>query len=192
MATAFIAAVFAPVMHPLNAASISVSDAPSSALPDRQQALDALFAKLRSKSDDPGAFKAEQQIWSLWMKSDSADEDKILAEATNAMGVRDFRLCEELLNRLIMLNKSYAEAWNKRATLYYLMGRYDESLTDIVKTLDLEPRHFGALSGRAMIFKQQGKMPEALAAYREAYAINPRMPGVAAAIKELETAMPEL
>jgi tetratricopeptide (TPR) repeat protein len=161
-------------------------------LQDRQQELDALFAKLREKSDDAGALSAERQIWSLWMQSDSADQDKLLAQATNAMNIRDFRLSEELLSRLIVLDKDYAEAWNKRATLYYLMGRHDASLADIVKTLDLEPRHFGALSGRGMILKQQGKMPEALAAYREAYAINPHMPGVAAAIKELEALMPDL
>lgn len=190
---AFMAILSTPVaaQQPHNHAAIFLSES-SNTFHDRQQELDALFAKLRDKLDDPGAFKAEQKIWSLWMQSDSIDEDKILTEATNAMNVLDFGLAEELLNRLIALNKNYAEAWNKRATLYYLMGRYDESLMDIVKTLDLEPRHFGALSGRGMILRRQGKIPEALAAYRDAYAINPHMPGVAAAIKELETVMPDL
>jgi tetratricopeptide (TPR) repeat protein len=156
---------------------------------DRPQQLDALFAKLR---DPAGSGEVERQIWTLWMQSDSAEEDKILASATMAMSAGDYRLSEELLNQLIARDKRFPEAWNKRATLYYLMGRLDESLADIVKTLDLEPRHFGALSGRGMILKQQGRMPEALAAYREANAINPHMPGVAAVIKELETQMPDL
>jgi tetratricopeptide (TPR) repeat protein len=193
VATAFmvILSTLVASQQPHNPGAIFVSES-SNTFHDRQQELDALFAKLRDKSDDPDTFKTEQKIWSLWMQSDSTDEDKILTEATNAMNTLDFRLAEELLNRLIALNKNYAEAWNKRATLYYLMGRYNESLIDIVKTLDLEPRHFGALSGRGMILRLQGKIPEALAAYRDAYAINPHMPGVAAAIKELETVMPDL
>jgi tetratricopeptide (TPR) repeat protein len=157
----------------------------------RQHELDTLFAQLRNK-DDTKAVRAEQRIWELWMQSDSSSDDLVLSSATAAMSLRDFKGSEELLNSLVVKNAHYAEAWNKRATLYYLMGRFDESLADIAKTLDLEPRHFGALSGRGMILVRQGKMKEALAAYREAYAINPHMRGVAIAIRELERLFPDL
>jgi tetratricopeptide (TPR) repeat protein len=170
----------------------SGSAADASSVSNREQELDALFATLRDKSSDAAASRAEQLIWSLWMKSDLAENEQRLAAATNAMGGGDFRLAEEILTKLVASQPAYSEAWNKRATLYYLMGKYDESLSDIVKTLDIEPRHFGALSGRGMILMKQGKMKEALAAYREAQAINPHMPGVAAAVQQLETLMPEL
>jgi Flp pilus assembly protein TadD len=159
---------------------------------DQQQRLDVLFGKLRDKTAGESAFQTEQAIWALWMQSDSAEDDRILAQAASAMAGSDFRTSETLLNELVAKTPGYAEAWNKRATLYYLVGRYEESLADIVKTLDLEPRHFGALSGRGMILMRQGKMKDALIAYKEAQAINPHMPGVAAAIRQLEAAMPDL
>jgi tetratricopeptide (TPR) repeat protein len=154
--------------------------------------LDTQFGKLQVKEDGLDAFQAEQKIWSLWMQSDNAEQDTLLASATVAMGGRDYRLAEVMLNKLIAENPKYAEAWNKRATLYYLMGRLDASLADIVATLDLEPRHFGALSGRGMILIKQGKTKEALAAYEEADAINPHMPNVRAAIRILKDAEPDL
>jgi tetratricopeptide (TPR) repeat protein len=93
---------------------------------------------------------------------------------------------------MLATSPNYAEVWNKRATLYYLMGRMDDSLNDIKKTLDLEPRHFGALSGRGMIYQRMGKNPEALAAFKEALSINPKMPGARLAVQELEKLLPEL
>jgi tetratricopeptide (TPR) repeat protein len=82
--------------------------------------------------------------------------------------------------------------WNKRATLYFLMGRMEDSLKDIDKTLDLEPRHFGALSGRGMIYQKLGKNPEALAAFKEALSMNPNMVGAKLAVQQLEKLVPEL
>jgi tetratricopeptide (TPR) repeat protein len=158
----------------------------------RAEELDKLFAQLRKPGDDAAARQIENRIWLLWMQSDSSAADLILARATAAMNAGDFRRSEELLNRLIADNPSYAEAWNKRATLYFLMGRFDDSLADIVRTLDLEPRHFGALSGRGMIYARQGKLREALASYREALAINPHMPGATAAVRQLEQLFPDL
>jgi tetratricopeptide (TPR) repeat protein len=158
----------------------------------RRLQIDSAFGALRAKDDSVDTFKAEQKIWSLWMQSDDAEQDKILGNASAAMGGGDYRLAEVMLSQLIAQNSSYAEAWNKRATVYYLTGRFDESLADIEKTLELEPRHFGALSGKGMILVKQNKMTEALKAYEEAAAINPHMPGVRAAIKQLKALQPEL
>jgi tetratricopeptide (TPR) repeat protein len=158
----------------------------------RRVQIDAAFGALQAKDDSVETFKAEQKIWSLWMQSDNAEQDKLLGSASSAMGLGGYRLADVMLNQLIAQNPAYAEAWNKRATLYYLMGRFEASLADIAKTLDLEPRHFGALSGKGMILVKQGKMNEALKAYEEADAINPHMPGVRAAIKQLKALQPEL
>jgi tetratricopeptide (TPR) repeat protein len=158
---------------------------------ERAEQLDTLFADLR-KQDDAAARQTEGRIWSLWMQSESAADDLVLARATAAMNAGNFKQSEELLTSLVAKTTTYAEAWNKRATLYFLMGRLDDSLADIVKTLDLEPRHFGALSGRGMIYARQGKLREALAAYREALAINPHLPGTQATVRQLKQMFPDL
>lgn len=158
----------------------------------RVEELDTLFAKLRKKGDGAASRETEGRIWELWMQSDSSADDLVLARATAAMNTGNFKESEELLNGLVANSESYAEAWNKRATLYFLMGRFDDSLADIVKTLDLEPRHFGALSGRGMIYARQGKLRDALTSYREALAINPHMPGATAAVRQLEQLFPDL
>lgn len=157
----------------------------------RSDELDQLFGKLQNpQSKEARLF--EQRIWQLWMRSDNAAHEVTLAKATDAMGVGNYQSSEDLLNQLITAEAGFAEAWNKRATLYFMMGRLENSLTDIVKTLELEPRHFGALSGRGMILVKQGKYREALAAYREAQSMNPHMAGVNATIKQLETLFPDL
>jgi tetratricopeptide (TPR) repeat protein len=158
----------------------------------RADELDTLFADLRKPGNDAAARQTESRIWSLWMQSDSSADDLVLARATAAMNTGNFKESEELLTSLVANAANYAEAWNKRATLYFLMGRFDDSLADIVKTLDLEPRHFGALSGRGMIYVRQGKLREALAAYREALAINPHLPGTTATVRQLEQLFPDL
>jgi tetratricopeptide (TPR) repeat protein len=85
-----------------------------------------------------------------------------------------------------------AEGWNKRATVLYLRGDYDAALKDLDKTLELEPRHFGAMAGRGLIYQAQEKWGEALSAYRAALSINPAMDGVAEAIRWIEKVQPEI
>jgi tetratricopeptide (TPR) repeat protein len=154
--------------------------------------LDILFAKLRDPSIGSDAMRVERQIWELWLHGGSDAENESLAKATLAMNVGDFKAADKLLSDLLLTAPTYAEVWNKRATLYFLMGRYDESLADIVKTLDLEPRHFGALAGRGMIYQRLGRDVDALAAFKDALAVNPIMPGAGLAVKELEKKSPEL
>lgn len=155
-------------------------------------ALDKAFAELRTSQSDAVVMIAERRIWDLWMEGGDAAQNALLLKATTAMGVRDFGLSEEILNMLVAQTQNFAEAYNKRATLYYLMGRLDESLSDVRTTLELEPRHFGALSGRGMILQQQGKKVEALKAFEEALEVNPHMPGAKFAVKQLKLEFPEL
>ena len=91
-----------------------------------------------------------------------------------------------ILNRLIGANPDFAEAWNKRATLYFMMKKYDDALSDIAKVLDLEPRHFGALAGKGMILERQKNFSAAREAYEDALAVNPTLEDVKAAIKEID------
>jgi tetratricopeptide (TPR) repeat protein len=154
--------------------------------------LDRLFAKLRDPAAASEVANIEPQIWSAWMQGGSAAENDVLALATASMNLGALPLAEKQLNALLATQRDFPEAWNKRATLYFMMGRLDESLADIKKVLELEPRHFGALSGRGMIYQRLGKNAEALAAYKEALSMNPNMVGARIAVKQLEKLVPEL
>lgn len=151
----------------------------------RAEQLDKLFARL-IKSDNAGeAQRAEQTIWSLWMTSDSPTADALLGQAMKASAANETGAALSILDRVIEVHPHYAEAWNKRATVYFMIGRYNDSLSDIEKVLELEPRHFGALSGLGMIKRQQGDLAGARAAFEEALSFNPHMEGVKRALEEI-------
>jgi tetratricopeptide (TPR) repeat protein len=152
----------------------------------REETLDRLFASLHKASDEQAAKAKEEKIWELWSRSDSPTAEVLLGQAVVAMNAAENAASLEILDRIIAAYPSYAEAWNKRATLQFMLGNYDASLRDIDKVLDLEPRHFGALAGRGMIYQRQEKWGPALDAFREALKMNPNMTGVKNAIQELE------
>ena len=152
----------------------------------RADLLDSLFARLHAASSTEDTKTTEQAIWDLWMASDSPTAEVLLKQATRAMDDGAPEQALSILNRLIGAQPEFAEAWNKRATLYFLMGRYDDSLQDIDKVLELEPRHFGALSGRGMIYQRQQKYSQARAAFEEALAMNPAMEQVRNSMKMLD------
>jgi tetratricopeptide (TPR) repeat protein len=152
----------------------------------RDEALDRLFAGLRTVSNEDAAKATEQKIWDLWSQYDSPTAEVLLGQAVVAMNASDNAASLEILDRIIAAYPTYAEAWNKRATLQFMLGNYEASLADIEKVLDLEPRHFGALAGRGMIYQRQEKWGAALDAFREALSMNPNMTGVKNAIHELE------
>lgn len=168
------------------------SPAPATAVARRSPAeiradtLDSLFARLRRVSGEDEANRTEAAIWKLWMSSDSPTAEVLLGQATAAMEAKEFDASLEILDSLVEVYPDFAEAWNKRATLYFYLGRYRESLADIETVLDLEPRHFGALSGRGMIYQKEKNFSAALAAFRDALAVNPAMTSIKNAIKQLE------
>ena len=153
----------------------------------RAEQLDKLFARLIKTVDASEAQRAEQTIWSLWMTSDSPTADALLAQAMKASANNETAAAIAILDNVIAVHPNYAEAWNKRATVYFLIGRYNDSLKDIERTLELEPRHFGALSGRGMIMRKQGDLAGARAAFEEALSFNPYMDGVKRALEEIES-----
>lgn len=154
--------------------------------------LDFLFAQLRQPGTAAMEMRIEERIWNQWMHGGSTAENDALARATQAMNSANAAEAERQLNALIRQTQSFPEAYNKRATLYFMIGRYDESLSDIASTLELEPRHFGALSGRGMILQRLGRDAEAIAAYKEALAINPNLEGAKSAVRLLEIQAPGL
>lgn len=137
------------------------------------QQLDKLFATLKSAPDHAAAQRITTQIWTLWTQPD----DPALAERMSLvllrLGMSDLGGAVGLLDALVIDYPDYAEGWNQRATVHFLLGNYDQSLADIEQTLQLEPRHFGAMAGRALIYLQRDRRDLALKAITEALDIHP-------------------
>jgi len=153
---------------------------PSPELPPR---LDILFKYLNSGAAD--AATVEDEIWSLWMHNPHCRAEVVLDKAASDIAAQRFDIAETRLVGLLRACPTYAEAWNKRATLYYLLGRDEESVHDIHRVLELEPRHFGALSGLGEICWALGDEPAALLAFRTALRINPHLDTVRKEIDKL-------
>lgn len=169
------------VEAPAEAATAALSPAQK-----RADELDALFARLHQSDSDEAARALEKRIWALWTISDSPTAEALLQQATKAMNDGAPKESLSILNRLVGTYPNFPEAWNRRATLYYLMKRDTEALLDIQRVLDLEPRHFAALAGRGLIYQRQKKFTAARKAFEEALKLNPGLEAVKDAIKELE------
>jgi tetratricopeptide (TPR) repeat protein len=148
--------------------------------------LDDLFDRLKT-ADAGEASRIEREIWIEWSKSGSPAEDLLLLRGKDAMEMGDFAAAIEHFSAIIDQDPGFAEAWNARATAFYMAGEFGPSMADIGKVLSLNPRHFGALSGLAMILEASGSPEKALAAYRAALEIHPHLQGAAEAVERLET-----
>ena len=148
--------------------------------------LDTLFIRLHDTSDPAEARNIEGLIWKIWLESGDNELDTVMRQGIIAMNTRDFQGALEAFDSIVKIAPDFAEGWNKRATLYWLMGELQKSIDDIERTLALEPRHFGALSGLGMIRKEQERPSDAIQAYERALAIYPTMPNAAKQIKILE------
>ena len=148
--------------------------------------LDELFAKLPENAKLPAGERIEQEILRRFSRSGSATADLLMGWASEAMEERDFTLALDVLDQILVLKPDFAEAWNKRATVFFLMDNYGASLSDIRETLAREPRHFGALAGFGMILKAMDRNDEAIKVLKRAIEINPRLENVQEAIDALE------
>jgi len=148
-----------------------VQSAPDAAA--RARRLDDLFDRLKSTRSEGEGAEIVAEIWQLWQQSGDAELDEMLQQATLLMGRGIATLAMPILDEIVKRRPDWAEGWNKRATMLYIMGEHDRSLADIEHVLALEPRHFGALAGIGLIRMDKGEYREALAAFRKALAINP-------------------
>lgn len=154
--------------------------------------LDDLFTALQSGALSFGEAKGiEVRIWGHWMDAESAGGDILMKDGLQAMSEHDLARAEESFTALTDLLPDYAEGWNKRATVRYHMGRYGASLDDIERTLALEPRHFGAMSGLGLVHDALGDREAAAAAYAKALELNPYMPSIAQRLGILRQQMEE-
>jgi tetratricopeptide (TPR) repeat protein len=148
-----------------------------------------LFAELRTEQDAARAAQTEKEIWAEWMDSGDREINHKLATGALAMRMGRLETALRLFNEVTELDPEFAEGWNKRATALYLDGQYEPSLAAIRKTLELEPRHFGALSGRAMIYQRQGRTRGAARTYERILEIYPTQPTAREKLEELEEAL---
>ena len=152
---------------------------------DRNRGLDFLFGALKAAPDEDSAKYVEARIWALWMQTPSDTAALLMARAKVAMDARKMDVALKLLDAVIKLRPDYVEAWNRRATVYYLQNDYTHSLEDIEQVLVREPRHFGALAGLGMIMQDIGDDKRALDALRKALAVDPYLDKVPEMIKTL-------
>jgi tetratricopeptide (TPR) repeat protein len=152
---------------------------------DRTRGLDFLFGALKAAPDDASAKAVEGRIWALWLQTPSDTAALLMSRAKAAIDARQMDVAIKLLDATIKLRPDYIEAWNRRATVYYLQNDYGHSLADIQQVLAREPRHFGALAGLGMIMQELGDDKHALEAFRKALAVNPHLEKVPDLVKTL-------
>lgn len=161
--------------------------APSAGWADQtDERLDGLFQKLETIPEDGDAAAIERRIWQIWIESDDSAAERLMRQGIGAMAGRQLAAAERIFDRLVKRFPDYAEAWNKRATVHYLRGNYSASVADIQKVLDLEPRHFGALSGLGLIYDAVGEPEAALRSFEAALAINPHLDSTRSRVNDLQ------
>ncbi|MBZ9857646.1 hypothetical protein LB566_28080 [Mesorhizobium sp. CA13] len=166
----------------------TVQTAPEPAPPDAQPApeapppamtrearLDKLFADLKRERNEKAAERIAGIIWNEWSQSGSASIDLMMQWSQKAIENQKFDVALDFLDQVVTLQPAYAEGWNRRATVHFMMKNYGKSMSDIDHALQLEPRHFGALSGLAQIMTVTGRKQSALEAWQKVLAIYPML-----------------
>jgi tetratricopeptide (TPR) repeat protein len=152
---------------------------------DPNNNLDTLFAALKIAPNDETAKAIENRIWALWMLSGSDTCNLLMARVKAAAAASDYGLALKLLDDIIAIKPDFTEAWNERATIYYLKDDYGHAIADIGEVLAREPRQFGALSGLGVMLQQIGDDKDALKAYRDALKIDPHLEHVPDVVRVL-------
>ena len=138
--------------------------------------LQNLFDVLQ-QTDDPGLIQnTENQIWDIWLQHPNTDVERLMQLGIRSMNFGSYNEALVIFNGIIDSYPEYAEGWNKRATLYYAAGNLDASIEDIEKTLALEPRHFGALSGLGLVYIQRNELNKAKQAFENLVKVHPNSP----------------
>lgn len=140
--------------------------------------LDTLFAKLQTATDPTAIQTLESAIWEQWVMVPDANQRGLMLRGIGEMQQRELKASVETFSKLIEIAPDLSEAWNKRATAYWLLGNFQASLADICETIKREPRHFGAYSGLGMIRAEMGEYPRAVAAFELARKYNPHIAGI--------------
>ena len=153
---------------------------------ERKNQLNKLFNELKIGNNDL-SFNIEQKIWNIWSTHPTNQKlTKMLAKGSDLVNNKKYEDAIEIFTQVIKLDPSWAEAWNKRATVLYLIGEFQKSQNDINKVLELEKRHFGALAGQGLVNIELKNYEKAILSYQKAKEIYPTMKSPEIMIKQLK------
>ena len=154
---------------------------------NHQREIDKLFIQLKNANDFENSKKIEDKIWDLWITHPSKNSlTKLLADGSSAMMDNKLEAAYNKFTEVIKLDPNWAEAWNKRATVLYLMGKYKLSQADIDKVLAIEERHFGALTGQGLVQTALKNYQKAIDSYIQAHKVHPFMKSPMIMIEKLK------
>lgn len=144
-------------------------------------------------SDDDEVVRAlaEHSVWQVWSRSGDIEADGLLQIGIEQMNRGDGPAAAETFTKVIQRKPDFAEAWNKRATVYFLMGEHEKSLKDCDEVMKRNPAHFGALAGYGQIYLQLDQPERALSYFRRALRVNPNMRALRQVIPQLEQLLTE-
>ena len=148
--------------------------------------LGLLFEKLEASNSVPEAQMLELQIWQIWTEAKDGPTDTLMQLGLGAMQTGNLTGALELFDAVTLGKPEFAEGWNKRATVLYMLGAYERSAEDVAKVLALEPRHFGALSGLGLIKMELDEPDAAIQAFERALKVHPHLPGVKQRVEMLK------
>ena len=151
---------------------------------------DRLVARLRDDSDEV-RFVAAAAMWQIWGRSGDPAIEVLYQRGVQQMEAAQLPQALATFSDIIRRKPAFAEGWNKRATLYYLMGNFELSLKDCDEVIKRNPNHFGALSGYGQIYLNLGELEKALAYFERALAVNPNLPGAGATVRQLQQQLQE-
>jgi tetratricopeptide (TPR) repeat protein len=168
--------------------SLALMAAPALARADQTDSrLEGLFEQLKDAQTTREGALLEAAVWQIWSETEEDDAAFLYRRGLNAMSNDLPEDAIGFFSDAIKKAPEFAEAWNKRATVLYLMGDYQRSVADVEQTLALEPRHFGALAGLGLINLTLGRETAALRAFEAALKVHPQQPELRAKVKELRT-----
>ncbi len=145
-----------------------------------------ILAEALRDSDVAVRALAEQSLWLVWSRSGDPDTDAIFSRGVEQLQRQEMMEAIETFTAVIKQKPDFAEGWNKRATVYYLVGDFEKSLADCDEVMKRNPVHFGALSGYGMIYLQLGKPEQALPYFERALAVNPNLAGIEQMVEALK------
>jgi tetratricopeptide (TPR) repeat protein len=148
--------------------------------------LDTLFGLLHETENPRTGEQITRQIWIIWREVDNDNADVLMNKGIHDMSLQRYDQALLAFNKVVDVAPTYAEGWNKRATLLFLMGDYVGSVEDIKRTLTLEPRHFGAWSGLGLIYTHLDNDVAALQAFEQALEVNPHLPGARHNVEDIK------
>lgn len=153
--------------------------------------LDALFQQLASAEDAESGYEIERKIWKIWGLPKDRSASVPFAQGVVSMSRGELEAARRSFDRVVVIAPEFAEGWNKRATVAFMLGDMKSSVIDIQRTLALEPRHFGALSGLALIYDDFGWEEKALDVLIEVKELHPMMIGIDERMQMLRKAIAE-